>query len=181
MKYAPRQFVHMLGIVAVLLFVLWGVDRWQQGRVSATADTVNVRQYLWLASMNVGSDDAVSHALIKSGDVAMLVARYDSDVSGLKAQHNLASDDGAVLALFHFDGNGNAVIDVRDPMYKKLFFLTYHHDQPHLRSLPQRHVRAIHVHRQGGKVGYEAIQPAGVRVPMVTAPQSRPYSPVLDR
>ena len=180
MRYAPRQFVHMLGIAMALVLMVWLFDQWHQEKLNAKP--VNLQQYTWLASMNMREANKISKPLIKSGAVAMLLAqRSQRDVVNLKYKAGvLPGTAGEPIPLFRFDSNGNHLIDATDPLFHQLFLASYHDGQMVVRPIAKTHIRAIVVHHQGQQVRYHAILSGGVQWFMQSAPQSRPYNPLLE-
>lgn len=180
MNYTSRQFVHMIGIAAVLVLVIWATDHWYRERSHGPA--ANVHEYAWLASMNMREANHISKPLIRSGEVAMLLVKHSGHgVVHLKNNIGFAPDNKhQVIPLFHFDHNDNGLIDASDPLYRKLFVGYYHGTRLQVMSLGKAHVRAIVVHRDGDSIDYHAILSGGVKWLMKAAPQSQPYSPLLD-
>lgn len=178
MEFQSRQLVHLFGFLFFLGLIVWLVNAYVMQQPPQAA--VNLNNYYWLATVNLHYQSDVGLSAIRKGEATMLVAsRRDVAVNRLHVKYHGVFDDPAqVISLHHFDHQGDQVISVGDPLYKKLYLISFVKGRTQLVSLDQSQIRAIQIHRDAkGRLQYKAVLSNGHLAYMETAPSNQVYNP----
>lgn len=178
MEFQSRQLIHLFGVLAFFALIIWFVDLYTMRQ--PRPNLINLGNYYWLATVNLDYQSDVSKAAIRKGQATMLVVvRRDSVITHMHAKHHGTFEDPSqVLSLHHFDHNGDEVISAMDPLFKKLYLISYVDGEAQRVALDQSQIRAIHVHRDAkGRLQYSAVLSNGKLAQMKVAPSNQVYNP----